>query len=277
MPLHHPCLWIVATPIGNPGDLSNRACEILSSVDCILAEDTRRALKLLNEHNISPKKLESFYEHNEIQKIPHIVKNIQDGLSIALISDAGTPLLSDPGYRLVRECRKKGIKVSPVPGPSAPVTALCASGIAPLPYSFLGFLPRQGKSARDLFTAYKACPGSIIFFERKDRLPESLEMAYMIFGNRELAICRELTKPYEEFIIGHLEDGSQLAQNLLGELTIVIGPPITEDRTPVNEVIDILKLELNSECKPRQAAQNTKNKCAGWSVSEIYALIPKIK
>ena len=137
-------LWIVATPLGNPGDLSPRAREVLETADGILAEDTRRAGLLLSRCGLNvTTPFTSFHDHNEEARLPQVLELLQAGKTLALVSDAGTPLLSDPGYRLVRACRKAGIRVSPVPGPSAPVAALSASGLPPQPFVFLGFLPRK--------------------------------------------------------------------------------------------------------------------------------------
>ena len=170
MPLNANRLWIVATPLGNPGDLSPRAREVLASADLVLAEDTRRTARLLRDCGIEARRLLSFYDHNEAERQEGVLRMLREGQTVALVSDAGTPLLADPGYRLVRACRKEGLTVSPLPGPSAPVTALSAAGIPPLPHSFLGFLPRDAAGRDALFSAFAHVPGALIFFERKDRL-----------------------------------------------------------------------------------------------------------
>ena len=218
MPLNANRLWIVATPLGNPGDLSPRAREVLASADLVLAEDTRRTARLLRECGIETRRLLSFHDHNETERQEGVLRLLREGQCVALVSDAGTPLLADPGYRLVRACRKEGLAVSPLPGPSAPVTALSAAGIPPLPHSFLGFLPRDASGRDALFTAFAHVPGALIFFERKDRLKESLAQAARILGPRELAVCRELTKEHEEFIVGRLEESDQLPDELLEEI-----------------------------------------------------------
>ncbi|MDE5879381.1 MAG: 16S rRNA (cytidine(1402)-2'-O)-methyltransferase, partial [Desulfovibrio sp.] len=213
MPSTSPRLWIVATPLGNPGDLSPRAREILASADLVLAEDTRRAAELFRRLGLAPRRFVSFYEQNEEERREEALAALRAGAQVALISDAGTPLLADPGYRLVRACRREGLAVSPVPGPSAPVAALSAAGLPPLPFTFLGFLPRDAGPRRALFQAYAKVPGSLVFFERKDRLAQSLALAAAILGPRELAICRELTKTHEEFVLGRLENGAELGQD----------------------------------------------------------------
>lgn len=273
MPLNANRLWIVATPLGNPGDLSPRAREVLVGADLVLAEDTRRTARLLRECGIEVRRLLSFHDHNETERQEGVLRLLREGQSIALVSDAGTPLLADPGYRLVRACRKEGLAVSPLPGPSAPVAALSAAGIPPLPHSFLGFLPRDAAGRDALFTAFAHVPGALIFFERKDRLRESLAQAARILGPRELAVCRELTKEHEEFIVGRLEDSAQLPDELLGEITVIVGPPEHTERTPREEVLQLANAELAEGGKPRQVARRVQDAVRGWSGKEIYALL----
>ena len=202
---------------------------------------------------------------------------LRGGARVALITDAGTPLVADPGYRLVRACRREGLPVSPVPGPSAPVAALSAAGLPPLPFTFLGFLPRDASGRRALFRAYAEVPGSLIFFERKDRLAESLALAADILGPRELAICRELTKTHEEFLLGRLETAGDLAADLLGEVTVIIGPPeAAPQRAGEEEARACLRELIAAGLKPREAAREAHARLPGWSAKELYALIPGI-
>ncbi len=277
MPLTSPRLWIVATPLGNPGDLSPRAREILQAADLILAEDTRRAATLCARCGIHGRRFLSFYDHNEAERHEEVLRLLREGRTLALISDAGTPLLADPGYRLVRACRKEGLPVSPVPGPSAPVAALSAAGIAPLPCTFLGFLPRDAAGRENLLAAFAHAPGSLIFFERKDRLRESLILAARILGARDLAVCRELTKTHEEFILGRLDSNGGISPELpiplLGEITVIIGPPEQAERTPREEVTQLARLELARGGKPREVARRVQSAARGWSGKEIYALL----
>jgi 16S rRNA (cytidine1402-2'-O)-methyltransferase len=246
---------------------------VLVSADLVLAEDTRRTARLLRECGIEVRRLLSFHDHNETERQEGVLRLLREGQSIALVSDAGTPLLADPGYRLVRACRKEGLAVSPLPGPSAPVAALSAAGIPPLPHSFLGFLPRDAAGRDALFTAFAHVPGALIFFERKDRLRESLAQAARILGPRELAVCRELTKEHEEFIVGRLEDSAQLPDELLGEITVIVGPPEHTERTPREEVLQLANAELAEGGKPRQVARRVQDAVRGWSGKEIYALL----
>lgn len=273
MTLTTPRLWIVAVPLGNVHDLSPRARDILESADVILAEDTRRAGILFHNCGLTAKRFLSFHDHNESDRQEEALRLLREGQNIALISDAGTPLLADPGYRLVRACRREGITVSPVPGPSAPTAALSAAGIAPLPHSFLGFLPRDTSGRERLLRAFSTIPGSLLFFERKDRLKDSLGVAFRILGPREVAVCRELTKTHEEFILLRLEEYQSLPDTLLGEITVVIGPPETAARTPQEEVARIAASEAAHGGKPRDVARRVQQCVSGWSGKEIYALL----
>ena len=207
MSLKSPKLWVVATPLGNPGDLSPRAREVLEGADTVLAEDTRRAGLLCQRCGVKAKRFMSFHDHNEESKLDEVLGLLDEGRTLALISDAGLPLVADPGYRLVRACRAAGIPVSVVPGPSAPVTALAGSGIAPQPFAFLGFLPRSRSDQEKTLAPFANLALTLIFFERKDRLGETLSAAHAVLGPRELCIARELTKTHEEYILGRLEDG----------------------------------------------------------------------
>lgn len=273
-------LWVVATPLGNPGDLSPRAREILSRVDCILAEDTRRAGLLLAACSVPHARLVSFHDHNEGKKLAGVLEELKNGATAALISDAGTPLLSDPGFTLVRACREAGLGVSPVPGPSAPVAALSASGIAPLPYAFLGFPPRREREISAFFSPYAYLPLTLVFFERKDRLDATLRAAHAVLGPRRACVARELTKTYEEFIVFRLGDA---LPGLLGEITVIIGPP-EESRTPEHEALDRIREARRAFArdgsgvegmKPRDMARALQAELTGWSVKEIYNLMQR--
>ena len=271
-------LWIVATPLGNPGDLSPRARDILAAADLVLAEDTRRSGLLLSSCGITAKRFVSLHDHNEKARLAAVLGELQNGATAALVSDAGTPLVSDPGYQLVRACREAGIAVSPVPGPSAPIAALSASGLPPMPFAFLGFPPRAKGDIRKFFTPFAAFAGTLIFFERKDRLAATLNIAHEILGEREGCIAREITKTFEEFIPFSLNaDGAaRLAnQELLGEITVVIGPPQAPLLTPKTDVLDMIAREkaLTPDAKPRETARRVQRLVSGWNVDAIYALM----
>ena len=264
-------LWIVATPLGNPGDLSPRARETLARADGILAEDTRRTGLLLAACGVEARRLTSVHEHNEAERLPKTLELLRQGEELALVSDAGTPLLSDPGYRLVRACRDQGIRVAPVPGPSAPVAALSASGLPPYPFVFLGFAPRKKGEREAFFSPYAALPATLIFFERKDRLCATLGSALSVLGDRDACIARELTKTYEEFLPFRLSAHAALPGELLGEITVLIGPPDANSRTDAATADAVLREESALGGKAREVAQRAKERLAGWTVKELYA------
>ena len=270
-----PILWLVAMPLGNPGDLSPRAREALSRADAVLAEDTRRAGLLCRRCDVEVRRFISFHEHNEEKRAPELVARLRAGACLALISDAGMPIIADPGYRLVRLCRGAGIPVSVIPGPSALTTALAGSGIAPLPFSFLGFLPRDAAGRKRLFSLFARTPGSLLFFERKDRLAASLADAHALLGERELCIARELTKTHEEFILTRLSDFTKASAGLLGELTVVIGPALEKQRDLEAEAWAVLLEEQDRGGRPREIARRAQGRLQGWTGSELYALLTR--
>jgi 16S rRNA (cytidine1402-2'-O)-methyltransferase len=200
---------------------------------------------------------------------------LREGARLALISDAGTPLLADPGYRLVRLCRKAGLPVSVIPGPSAPITALAGSGVAPLPFTFLGFLPRDATGRKRLFSAFARISGSLIFFERKDRVAASLADAYALLGERELCIARELTKTHEEFIISSLSNFEKASANLLGEITVVIGPALTAWGDAETTALAVLREEQERGGLPREITRRARRRLHGWAGGELYALLTR--
>jgi 16S rRNA (cytidine1402-2'-O)-methyltransferase len=220
------CLYVVATPIGNLEDISLRALRILKEADVIVCEDTRETQKLLSHFDIS-KRLVSYHEHNEITRASEIVIELEQGAKIALVSDAGTPAISDPGYRLVSLCVRHGIHVVPVPGASAFVAALAASGMPIEDFVFVGFLPSRPTARRKALRALAEEPRTIAAYEAPHRLIETLEDALEILGNRPAVIAREVTKVYEEFLRGHIEDllGAARKKGPRGEITLLIGPP----------------------------------------------------
>lgn len=271
-------LWIVATPLGNPGDLSPRAREILASADFVLAEDTRRSGILLSSCGIAAKRFVSLHDHNERARLAAVLTELQTGAVAALVSDAGTPLISDPGYQLVKACREAGIAVSPLPGPSAPLAALSASGLPPLPFTFLGFPPRTKGDIRKFFAPYAALSTTLVFFERKDRLAETLVLAREILGCRSGCIAREMTKTFEEFIPFSLDDAVGdffKDRELLGEITVVLGPAETPSVTPETAVLDIIGEQKNlvPDEKPRALARRAQKLVSGWSVDAVYDLM----
>ncbi len=269
-------LWVVATPLGNPEDLSQRAKDILGRAGMVLAEDTRRAGSLFARLGIRAGKFVSFYEHNEEARLPKVLAFLEQGGEAAVVSDAGTPLLSDPGYRLVRACREAGIRVCPVPGPSAPVAALSASGLPPHPFTFLGFLPRKTSDMKKVFERHGRTGCTLVFFERKTRLAKTLALAAETLGDRECVIARELTKTHEEFLRGGLVELSEAEPELLGEITVVVGPGEAE-RASRSEVERLLAREAAAGDGPRETARRVAARAEGWTARDVYELRRELK
>nr|HEV7953349.1 16S rRNA (cytidine(1402)-2'-O)-methyltransferase [Candidatus Acidoferrales bacterium] len=225
-------LYLVSTPIGNLEDITLRAIRILKEVDAIACEDTRHTQKLLNHYAIK-KRLVSYHEHNENTRAPELLSELKNGAGIALVTDAGTPIVSDPGHRLVALCAENNIPVIPIPGPSAVLAALAGSGISAKRVLFVGFLPaRQGERRRAL-SELANNPATLVFFEAPHRIANMLTDASEILGPRPAALARELTKLHEEFLRGSLDDlARKLSPTpLKGEFTLVIGPPAPQDST----------------------------------------------
>lgn len=214
-------LYIVSTPIGNLLDITYRAVEILKEVDIILCEDTRVSGKLLKHYNIKTP-MESYFEHNEEAKIPFVLNYLKQDKKIALISDAGTPLVSDPGYKLVREVSSRGYQVISIPGASSILAALTSSGISPLPFTFIGFLPRKEKELTKVLKTYQYSNETIIVFESPHRIIETLMYIKEFLPGRQMALARELTKMHEEVIRLNTTNINESITNSRGEYVIVI-------------------------------------------------------
>lgn len=215
----------MATPIGNLEDISLRALRVLKEVDLIACEDTRQTLKLLSRFEIR-KPLESYHEHNEMTRAPELVMRMEEGVRVALVSDAGTPVISDPGHRLVSLCLRHKIPVVPIPGPSAIVAALVACGLPSDEFTFAGFLPSRPGERRRKLQELAAEKRTLIFYEAPHRLEACLRDAREAFGNREAVVARELTKIHEEFVHGRLSDllDRFREQPPRGEITLIIAP-----------------------------------------------------
>lgn len=266
-------VWIVATPLGNLGDFSPRARQTLEEADVIMAEDTRRAGHLLQLAGIAGKRFLSLHEHNEGARIAEVLAFLEQGLDVAVVSDAGTPLIADPGYRLVAACRQHGIRVVPVPGPCAPIAALMASGLPPYPFVFLGFLPRKGGDARALLRPYAQLGATLVFFERKNRVLPTLALAFEVLGEREFCLARELTKKHEQFINGRLGQLQEFTEELLGEVTVILGPPEEVAATSRTEVLERVQGLMLEGMHAKDAARTLRDQTRGWSVKQIYELI----
>lgn len=200
-------LYLVSTPIGNLGDFTFRAVEVLRSCDTILAEDTRRTRILLGHHGIAASSLKSFHKHNEAARTEEVGVELAAGRAVALVSDSGTPLISDPGLRLVRAAVEVGARVTPIPGASAALAALVASGLESEPFTFLGFLPRGGRKRGELLAWLETLDHTAVLFESPQRLAATLaELAATLGGDRRVVVARELTKLHEEFVRGTLAE-----------------------------------------------------------------------
>ena len=218
-------LYVIATPIGNRGDFSPRAVETLRSCDLIAVEDTRKVRRLLDPHGSFSAPLQAYHEHNELALAPRLADRIAAGQRVALLSEAGTPAVSDPGFRLVRECRRRGLPVSPIPGPSAAVAALSVSGLPSDGFLFLGFLPPKGAARRRIFEQYRDFPHTLIFYESTHRILKFLDDVVAVLGeDRILCVAREITKQYETILTGPAQDLANTfnSQSTKGEFVVLI-------------------------------------------------------
>jgi 16S rRNA (cytidine1402-2'-O)-methyltransferase len=232
-------LFVVATPIGNLEDITLRALRVLQTADLIAAEDTRRTARLLAHHSISTPTL-SFHQHNTRARIPQLISRLKRGESIAVVTDAGTPGVSDPGVELVQACVEAGIAIDPIPGASAPLTAVIASGFPLVPLTVLGFAPARAKDRMEWLENLSAIQNTVTFFETPHRIGRTMEELGHILGDRPIMVGRELTKAHQEFIRGTAKELSEAFDNVRGEYTIVVGPApraIDVTVTPTDGVI----------------------------------------
>ena len=249
-------LFLVATPIGNLGDMSTRALDTLRSADVIACEDTRQTVKLLSHFGIQ-KPLTSYHDFNEREKAIELADRIESGENVALVSDAGTPAISDPGYRLVRLCRERGLTVIGIPGASAAVTALSASGLPSDEFLFVGFLPTRKSARREKLDSLRSFIGTMIFYEGPHRIQSTLEDMQDVFGDREACIGRELTKLHEEYVFGRLSEVRPRIKEL-GEFVVVVGGFSGE-----------------ADSAPRELTRASVLKILGISRNELYDLFFK--
>lgn len=227
-----PTLFLIPTPIGNLEDISYRTVRILQKVNALACEDTRHTRKIFERHQLdSPPIIFSCHAHNEDRAVGRILSLLRDGLNVGLTSDAGAPGISDPGQRAATAAIEAGYRVEALPGPSAVITALMVSGL-PIPaFSFLGFLPRRPGRQRKAFKAFSETPGAIVFFESPFRVTKILKIAVEVLGERQVAVCVELTKKFENIYRGTLSEiiAATDGKKIKGEVTIVIGPPVTPE------------------------------------------------
>lgn len=265
-----PGLYIVATPIGNARDITLRALDILASVDAILAEDTRVAGKLLLIHGLK-RPLIALHDYNEAKMVAQVAGRIDGGEAFALVSDAGTPLISDPGYKLTRALIAQGRLVTPIPGASSALCALVVSGLPPDQFFFAGFPPPKSSARRAAFADLKQVPGSLIFFEAPSRLVQSLCDLRDVLGERQAAVARELTKMFETCVRGGLSeliDKFDTSEPPKGEVVIVVGSAAVAD-TPSAETLDMALEVALSEGSIGNAASQVAN-LFGMSRRAVY-------
>lgn len=268
-----PGLHIIATPIGNLGDISLRALETLKSVDAILCEDTRVTGILLTHHGIA-KTLVAYHDHNAARQLPKIMARLQEGDALALVSDAGTPLISDPGYRLVREAIEAGIAVTALPGANAAITGLQLSGLPSDRFVFLGFLPPKSGARVSTLTQWRDCPATLVAYETRPRLAAMIADAATVFGpDRPATIARELTKLYESVYRGSLGSLTEtLTSHAIpekGECVVVIGPAPESTEDTATLLDDALRAAL-AENSVRDAASLVAT-ATGLPKKQVYA------
>ncbi len=273
-------LFVVATPIGNLEDITRRALRVLREVDLIAAEDTRRTARLLSRHGISTPSL-SFHAHNARSRTPQLLARLQRGQSIALVTDAGTPGISDPGVELVDACLQSGIAVDPIPGVSAAITAAVASGFPLIPLTIWGFPPSRSKDRTDWLAACSLTTSTFTFFEAPHRIVDMLRDAGHILGNRPIMIGRELTKVHQEFLRGTASElADVLKPNPKGEFTVVVGPVTNHgtsaDRPTDEAIAQEFGRKTNLGGSRRQALSATARQL-GLSAKDVYAAIERTK
>jgi len=276
-PIGYGTLYLCATPIGNLEDFSFRAVKILESADLIAAESTEETKKLLERYKIH-KPLISYYDKgNSELKENQLIEQLKNGKTIALVSSAGTPLVCDPGYRLVKRCAEEGISVVPIPGASACITALIASGLPPHPFLFVGFLPSKKNERLKVLEPLALLPYTLIFYESPHRIHESLADCLEVFGNRRAAVARELTKIYEEFIRGTLQEIIERikGKTVKGELTLLIEGCTEREEIPEKQLEEEIALLLQKGVSVSAASKEIAQR-HGLSKNKIYALAHRL-
>ena len=265
-------LYLVATPIGNLADITHRALQILKDVDLIACEDTRHTRKLLQHYAINTKTV-SYHEHNEQQRAAELIEQLKQGRDIAVVSDAGTPSISDPGYRLVRAAIENDIAVVPAPGPSALISALIAAGLPTDEFFFAGFLPARSNARRTRLGQLRSIPGTLIFYEAPHRLAATLTDSLEILGEREAVVARELTKVHEEIRRGRL---SELAahyasrENARGEIVVLIDRNVIGETVASRESVAALVDRYEEDGMDHRVALKKAARELGLSRAEAY-------
>jgi len=271
-------LYLVATPIGNLEDMSPRAIRILREAILIAAEDTRHTGKLLKHFAIETQ-LTSYFEHNKLKKLDFILDKLSEG-DVALVSDAGTPAINDPGYELVRAALASNFDVLPVPGPSAPIAALAVSGLPTDSFLYLGYIPHKANERRKAVGQIANLSHTLIFFESPHRIIESLEDILLILGDRKICVAREMTKLYEEYWRGTVSGAVEYfkSQPARGEFTLVIERKRKEERSKwtEKELMNAIKKELKRDKSAKEISAELAEQ-SGWSKKGIYDLVNQNK
>jgi 16S rRNA (cytidine1402-2'-O)-methyltransferase len=271
-------LFLVATPIGNLEDMSPRAVRVLREARLIAAEDTRHTRHLLTHFDLHTP-LTSYYEHNKLTKQDAILAALSQG-DVALVSDAGTPAINDPGYELVKAALAAGHPVSPVPGPSAPIAALAASGLPTDSFLYLGYLPRKTSERKALCAQVGPLPHTLVFLESPHRVVESLTDLETFLGDREMAAARELTKVYEQFVRGPIREVKAYftEHEPRGEFVLVVSgqSPVASEPWSQERLIDRIQKEIEAGQKAKDIAAELAE-LSGWNKKEIYALVNRLK
>ena len=266
-------LHVVATPIGNLEDVSLRALRVLAEVDVVFAEDTRRTRKLLTRHGIEARPL-SLHAHNEQSRIARALEALEGAGQVALVSDAGTPLVSDPGERLVAAAIAAGHRVEAVPGASAVLAALAVAGLSPAPFTFLGFLPRRAGERRRLLASYRSRPETLVLFESPKRIGKTLAELGEALGDRKACVARELTKLHEEARRGRLSElADHYTRETLGEITLVVEGAVEGPAVLAETEVDIeIRARIAAGERPKQIAASLAGP-SGWAKRDLYARV----
>lgn len=269
-------LYIVATPIGNLRDITLRALDVLRGAEMILAEDTRQSRKLLDAYDITTP-LSAYHDHNAAKRVPALIERLKDGATLALISDAGTPLVSDPGYKLTRACVEAEVTVVPIPGASAVLAGLVASALPSDSFTFAGFLPPKSAARKTALAKFSTLSGTVIFFESAGRIAATLSDAREVYGEREAAIARELTKTYEQTRRGTL---SELIDGVAsdpprGEIVLLIGPSTDGDIWDT-AAVEAALIDALPEMGVKRASEHIAT-LAGWAKRDVYQMALSLK
>ncbi len=274
-------LYVVATPIGNLEDITLRALRVLREVDVIAAEDTRRTARLLSHHAIETRMV-SFHEHNTRTRVPQLISRLEAGQNVAIVTDAGTPGVSDPGVELVKEAVERGIRVDPIPGASAPLAALIASGFEMVPFTVFGFGPNRSNARKKWLEEISRTPHTFSFFEAPHRIQATLRQAAPVFGERPIVAARELTKLHQELVRGTASDLVERFSDPRGEFTIIVGPAANHLST--NEIRLTDEDVAREFCRMTESVGGSRRQAvvelarrSGRSPRDVYSAIERAK